>query len=238
MARPRSELPHLYYPPGMYQTRILNPHRNTGGGGGGPLLLETFEGSEVDSQSTSGYDNAGWVANGTSLDPNYSTSPAPFSGSFSFSEQNQHITFDFGSSYSEIHFYAIMSQSRADTSAGFTMGLMDASDAFQLYLRPRGTLSAGLEINGTRTQSSTGLSQDTPYHIWITYIAGAGADGIAEYFVNTSATKPASPEIQISNHSSTGAIKKIRIGYVGGNAQGSIFDNVLVSAEEIGSSPV
>lgn len=114
--------------------------------------------------------------------------------------------------------------------------LRDSSGVEQLYFRVLADGRIRL-MNGAYTEAGTGsttLTINTAYYVWIRYVAGSGSNAAYTVYVSATSTRPGSAELTITNGTSTGSIARWYSAPLGNGAV-TKFDNVLVSASEIGS---
>ena len=232
----------------MNQTRILNPHGFAAGGGASYDFIETFEGSEEDSSGVAGYDNTGWtspVVNSAEVNPNYTTSPAPFEGTYSHlcGNSGRFASRDLDSPLSDvwIYFQAAMT---LDKSGGGTIfqGVDSSGNQLISILCARTVVGSKkfLVYNGTTIAGwySAGFVFTSPVHFWLHYVAGTESDSISQIYASLDATRPASP---ITAGTTTGLatadMSEIRLNS-GGNSLNPIYDSLIVHSSEISSDPL
>lgn len=79
----------------------------------------------------------------------------------------------------------------------------------------------------TATGATTTLADNTTYYVWVHFVIGTGADGISSVYIDTDATRPASPEASMTNGNGTTQMGRIRV-QTGPTLGIAIFDQVLV----------
>jgi hypothetical protein len=168
------------------------------------LFRETFEGSEVDSQSISGYDNTGWTSSSASINPNNATSPAPLAGSSSLLLGNTSRTllrsitatdtvsvrFKWTSpaSWTDAVYSALPYIQNADGSAVLVRFESEATSptvrSFKVYGGSTGPVS------------STSVALNTLHYVIIEYEKGTGSNSKARLYIDTDiATKTLRAEV-------------------------------------------
>lgn len=182
---------------------------------------------------------AGWVDAGTPV-WGYTTAPAPLEGSYS-------LAIDSSSDSSRMSF--------TDTGEvwGYFMMVVDATilsgsrDLFRvrnsggtdilkiIHFSTTGSLRV---YNGT-LNSSTGtfvMTAGSVCHLWWYYKKGTGADGVSTVWINTTSTKPGSPDCSRTGGNATTDAAQNMFGSTGSTGT-IIFDKVRVSSSVISSSP-
>jgi hypothetical protein len=161
--------------------------QSAAGGGGGPIFYETLEGT--------GYSAAGWSSTGT-VDPDYSTSGLSLEDSQCLLLASScTATNTLTSSYDEVW---VKFMFRTDDNSG-TPNLIKMFDASSNY-------AGGLWLNGgviniehgDATTTSSTLSTNITYYIWIHYLKGTST-GVFDLYVATSSTIPGSPTTTINS---------------------------------------
>jgi len=187
------------------------------GGGVSLLLEEDAEGTGTPS---------GWTNGGT---PDWDYTTTVLAGSESLSTSNgSHSTSNTSLSESELHgFFLYRTNSIANTP------YVVAINGTGIYARLRSAGSWRIyDSSGTLATGGSGAA-DTTYYIWFRYVAGTGADGIFEWYVSTSGTKPGAPTISSSSHNSTANATGVNFD---SNAAStiSIWDNIKLDSSAIG----
>src|SRR5258706_1228134 len=150
------------------------------------LLSEGFEGA--------GFENSGWSLVGTP-NPDYTTTALNGLQSLNcVGAQRIYRTFSFSNS-----FYLYL-KARFITLPTYQV-LMEWRDsslntAIEMYMNG-GTVD--LSHGQANAKGSTSFAPGVTYDIWIEWTKGTGANGTLKLFVSTNGTKPASPEVNISN---------------------------------------
>lgn len=199
---------------------------------GSYLLRETFEGSNPDSQSTVGYDLAGWVASSGAIQPHYNTSPAPLEGNYSLlpGTSSRLITHAISGTPRSFYFRFLPIANTANSNFRLLNGATPVVTV-EVSATPRMRV-----IHGSVPSSygSTGIDLNVERHCWIDYEPGTGSDGVAKLYLSTTPTKPVSPEAEVVIGDSTLEINSWQVGGIGSQV---IFDALLASATTIGSNP-
>ena len=206
------------------------------GGGFSWDFIETFEGSETDSQSTAGYDNTGWTSSHFSISPNYATSPAPLGGSYSLlfinggqtlsrsvspsgSTQTVCFRWNWGGTWGS---YAESSCFRSGTTY---LGGIDQRASESLRIKHGTVASSDL----------SGWTSATTWYVWFEYTPSSGAnDGVLRLYRSTTATKPASPSLEITTGTATATPDNFRIN---GVSNSSVYDNICYKDGVGGDAP-
>lgn len=76
----------------------------------------------------------------------------------------------------------------------------------------------------------------TPYYVWWDYTPGTGANGTANFYWSTDGTKPGSPNLSVSNGTSTTDVQYIQHQTLYNTSSGyKLYDKSLISTTTIGS---
>lgn len=176
---------------------------------------------------------AGWTLSSTPL-IGYNTSPAPLQGAYSFALDSgvdiANISFP---AQDEAHAYFMFSPSAGLLTASRNLvylgGLLlihfSTTGSFRIY---NGTLSSGT--------GSFIMTAGNTYHVWLYYKKGTGANGVSSVWINTTPTKPATPDVTRIGDATTQA-SSFQFGPTGGTVL-AIFDKLRVKATDVGSDPV
>lgn len=82
------------------------------------------------------------------------------------------------------------------------------------------------------------LSADTVYHVWFEYEKGTGANGVVRLYVSTTATKPGSPDAELTASAETAQVDRFYFGTWGTPAGNIYYDKWRFSrTAAIGSNP-
>jgi hypothetical protein len=94
-------------------------------------------------------------------------------------------------------------------------------------------------LTDSALQDAGGIaSVDTTYHCWVEYTKGTGANGLLRFYVSTTATKPGSPDCEISNSAETAQANRLYFGTWGAGGGNIYFDKLRISfTAAIGSDP-
>jgi hypothetical protein len=113
--------------------------------------------------------------------------------------------------------------------------ILDSSNNVLVRLVMYATGDRVLISHGTSTNSYWySFSNSTTYYMWITYIAGTGANGTTYLYVSTTGTKPETPsDTQTDGTATANAAKIALVSDVASRI--AIFDQVLVSSSTIGN---
>ena len=200
-------------------------------------FTETFEGSELDSQSVAGYDNTGWISDNPSNDPNRATNPAPLQGDSSMYLQasTARDVYNTIGPYSEV-WVALRTHIPSNVgSFAQLVNLRDSGGADVGQFRIR-TSDRELRLHhGSVTSATSGtdfIPFDVDLFIWLRWKKGTGSDGELDAYVSRTSVRP-SISHSMSNGNSTADVAQIELVGSGGNIQ----DDLIVDASEIGSNP-
>jgi hypothetical protein len=178
----------------------------------------------------------GWTTTGTPT-WGYATSPAPLEGSRSLriTNNSSSVVKSF-SATGEIWAYFIVHIEASSGNAGF-FRILNSSDESIFRLLRLDTNNALRIYNGSVTVTTDSLMDEAATrHIWIRYVKGTGSNGVSEVYVSTTATKPGSPTLTVTNGNATTDAVKVQFD----NASvfiGVIWDKLRISASSIGSDP-
>lgn len=214
-------------------------------GGAAYDFVETFEGSEVDSQSQIGYDNAGWEAGTATADinPRYATAPAPLAGSYSIqivgAGLTRYIEWTFATAKSSFFFYFKINPVGYDSFAKQIFQLYDASDNLIGRLMSRTGYDELYTYHGTVNDltAQNHFYEDTTYEVWGEWqseSSDGNLDGVLRIKTSSDGTKPASWTREITVGDSEAAVKYFRIE----GATESIFDNFIIHSTDIPENPL
>lgn len=97
-------------------------------------------------------------------------------------------------------------------------------------------INSNLNIGiGTKTSTTYALTAATTYYIWLDYIAGTGANGVAAYYISTTGIKPVAATYTITNGESTLPVDNVMFtGRHSTNPNSYDFDHVLGQSTVIG----
>ena len=198
-------------------------------------FTETFEGSEVDSQTETGYDNASWTSSNAANTPRDTTTPSPLAGTYSWRSTTNGTLLRAVSATANFYAYFIAHVvTKTDNSLFFevrnsvptTIGSIRTRATDAMRIEHGGTVSSNTS-NGTFAAGST-------YHVWFEWEKGTGADGVYRLYVSSTATKPAA-SISLTNGAATTDVAFVRFS----GPTVAIFDNfVYDTSTPIGSDPV
>lgn len=201
-------------------------------------FTETFEGSQTDSQTETGYDNTGWTSSTASNTPRDTTSPSPLAGTYSWRSATSGILSRTITTTGEFHWYCIINLQTA-TANELMFELREAGAANVGAVRLRATDTVRIEHPSGTTVSSNAsngtLAANTTYHLWIDWAKGTGSNGTMALYIATTATKPGSPTLSMTNGTSTADATTWR--FIGPTA--GVIDNIVFDYNTtIGSNPV
>lgn len=117
------------------------------------------------------------------------------------------------------------------TTANFFQFFNGSTSVAQIFLI-NGNIAIGI---GTKTSPAYAVTSGVMYYIWLDYIAGTGANGVAAYYISTTGIKPTTATYTITNGESTLSVNNIRFtGRHSANPNSYDFDHVLVQPSVIG----
>jgi hypothetical protein len=204
----------------------------------GYLVCQNFEGTGGDYL---GYDNQeSWVETVTdTVDQDYTSTVLRGSQSLyiSSSSGDNRTTRTFGNNNSAWTFFRYRPVTHSgDDGVVFTR---DTSDASSWSMIHKGTTNLMQFWHGGYAGDSastvTEILTGTTYYFWVYYAKGTGANGVLKVYVDTDRTRPADPEINMTDGPGTAAYGKIIVRVDDGGS--GIFDQVLVKTTEIGDVP-
>lgn len=188
------------------------------------LIYETFE------DPSTGYDNNNtnqWVTSGT-VNPKYSTSPAPLAG-------NQSVFID-GSTNSLLTTKTIVTISTCSVSFVVNISQRPATGLNLASLRNSTTAQCRillsnsadtLEIrHGATASTSYTYTPGQTYYMWIDYVVGTGANGVVNLYISTTVEKPVSATKTITTGTATASIDNVQFN--GRYSTNIIIDNVCI----------
>lgn len=183
--------------------------------------------------ATTGYDNGetwGEILGGGTIEAAETTTPLRGLQSLNMiaaaaTEQRTQFTLTTAITDSSNHFIYSVTSIPTSTSDVFKTFNTDLNDSYKLSLESSGRLNINAD-GGTIDYGST-IAEDTTYHIWWTSSVGSGSNATFSVYVGTTATRPASPDMTITDSTITTDIKYLRIvNNYGGNVK---FDQILMS---------
>lgn len=195
-------------------------------GGTSYLVNQNFEGE--------GYDNGEtWVETGT---------PDPDSTGIVL-RGTQSLQLDFNDSTRSPQFTAQSTlwaffrvQFDAITGNTHFFQILNSSQTVIAYVQTRAAPTIRAYQGTTYAEGGT-PADDTTYFMWIKYVKSApsAGDGVLDFYMGTSTTRPGSPTISISTGDAEDDSSYIHLRHINVTATSVIFDQVLASASEIGN---
>ncbi len=187
------------------------------------LLSEGFEGA--------GFENSGWTTIGT---PNADYTTTVLDGLQSLNcGGGQAIQRTFAYSNAFYMYFQVRWVTYSPYQTFISWRSTDLNQVAEFYCNGAG---APVDVchGGVCAAGTTPLTAGTTYHVWVEWTKGSGANGTMKLFVSTTATKPASPEVNITSGNGA-AVNQITLGpESSGNV---ILDRILVDDVPIGSNP-
>jgi hypothetical protein len=119
---------------------------------------------------------------------------------------------------------------------GVFLRLQDGSGSDILTVWMWGTSAFALQGNGHTEFPSFSLSNGTPYYIWVHQTKGTGANGVTEFYVSTTTTKPGSPTFSWSDGTNTAQGGRLVLDNQNTGMKG-MWDYARVADTVIGSAP-
>lgn len=202
----------------------------------GYAFTETFEGSQTDSQSETGYDNTSWTSSTNANEPRYTTSPAPFAGTYSWRSASTAALYRTITATGEFHCYFIAAHTTLTANEVF-FELRDAVNVTVGAARVRATDTFRIEHVGVNSANGSNgiMAANAVVHIWIDWAKGTGTNGTMAIYHASSATKPGSATLSITTGTAVTDATVVRFN--GGAV--TIYDNfVYDTTQTIGSNPV
>lgn len=182
------------------------------------LICQNFEGT--------GYDNSeAWTENGT-VDEDYTTTILRGSQSCQITTTGYISPADAFTGQSTLYMHWLYRKASNPGSENrlFTISSSAGYVVFG-HLQTDGTIRLNVG-NGTDAYTSTELSNNTTYHIWVAYTAGSIGNGSVSLYAGTGLTRPASPLATATNAAAVDDAIRFRI-YSGGVT--ATVDQILVS---------
>lgn len=194
------------------------------------VFAETFEGAlAAGSGDSLGYDNANWTEN-DETNPNYATSPAPLSGSYSLLKGSGITRNDGGANSCNHHYFMINSGVYSNWATIFSI----SNSAYNRVYNVRISGASGalyLEMDGgniTGTTDVRGLGGQT-LHVWVDYYPGSHAT--LSYSTN-------GLKVEEATGATTESDTPYFINLFGNSGVSVIFDNIIAHTDAIGSNPL
>lgn len=192
------------------------------------LLSDDMEYADATAAALGGWNNHGSPGWG------YATSPAPLDGTKSLSlvSNANYVDHDFTAS-PEVGLFVHINTSSLTNDY---VVLRDASGNNLAYFlfTSTGKIQIFDGSGGAETATST-VAGATGYYVWLHRVKGTGADGVLELYHSTTAIRPGSPTLSISNGTTTADAANVQLYNDGGGT--FMIDYLRVSASAIGSSP-
>jgi hypothetical protein len=205
----------------------------------GYFFTETFEGSQVDSLTESGYDNTGWTSSTAGNTPGDTASPGPLAGSKSWRSASGGYLYRSITATGTLYCYWVAHYT-AITANELLFELRDGSNVTVAALRARATNTLRIEQNGVNSSNAANstLALNTTYHFWLHWAKGSGSNGTMSLYMSTTAPKPGSPvtNLNITTGAATTDATQLRLG---SGTVTFLLDNVVYDPTTvIGSNPV
>ena len=203
-------------------------------------FIEYFEGSQVDNNGTSGYNNAGWFSLGTS-NPTYATSPAPLQGAHSLISAYGTYNCDINSFVDSTSAYLFFqcNLATANLNGAYTL-VMIAGTSDEILLRTTTSHEFTLQVGPAATvyySPTSAFSDGTTFYAWLEYTAGSGANAIGKLYISSTRTKPGSPVISVTDGTATQHGANFRFFQNGSSGNPAIYDWVIANHTPIGDVP-
>jgi len=181
------------------------------------LICQNFEGT--------GYDNSeAWSTSGT-VNPDYTAVALRGSQSCQITTTGYISPTDAFTGQSTLYMHWLYRKASNPGSEQTLFAIRDSGGYVVLgHLQTDGTIKLTVG-NATPAYTSEQLSNDTTYHIWVAYTAGATGNGSVSLYAGTGLTRPASPLATATNAASVGDAIRFRI-YTGGVT--ATVDQILV----------
>lgn len=171
----------------------------------GLIVSEDFEGSGTPD---------GWTVSGSGIDFDYSTSPAPLSGSESMAItvawSTVTVSFD-SASFISVKFEIYKPASLPTSSSDVMYWRGSGADQGRIFLQSNGRFGAyhGTAVN--YGSASTLATDDAKNFLWIDFNVSSGSDdGTIDFYIAATDSKPGSPAMQITAGTSTTNLDSIR----------------------------
>ena len=191
------------------------------------LVLEDFEGTGTPS---------GWSTYGTGIDFDYSTSPAPLSGS-----ESLYIN----GAWNEVYAPSFSAKSFVSIKFEFykPSGLPTSTDEI-LHIRGSSFIQGYVFVQSTGRigcrhgtvwdygSAASVLTDDAKNYIWVDFTVGTGSDGDLKVYISPTDLKPVAPQVHITTGTATLDIDTISLFRSNGGMD-HIFDNLQVADEVI-----
>jgi len=138
------------------------------------------------------------------------------------------------------YYFLFQTADGTPSSAQFIAQLRNSSDAavVSIVLNTDGTLSVrGAGAPGSTTVGT--LSDNTNYHVWVSYTKGTGANAQASVGFSTNGVRPTSGNnyASLTNGNATTDAERAYINGLSGLNIAAYYDRVLVSSSVIGDNP-
>ncbi len=186
--------------------------------------------------------NPTWSESGSgTINPNYTTVVLSGSQSYLIDDYDEAKaclpTLTLATACSPFDMYFMCQTTDHSPGDEYMLYLEEVGDSNMVRLRVKGggkTLHA--DVTDTETSSGVDIALSTTYHIWVHYVKGTGANAVLDVYISTTADKPSSAQIAISDGDSTGDIS-----FLTWRAQDMewIFDGIKINTDgtAIGSNP-
>lgn len=213
----------------------------SGGGGGTPapsyLLSENFE-------AAVGYDNVGWSVNSGTPNPDYTTTVLEGTQSLLMSYigagTNQRL--DAPTLATQTDIWAYFLYRPLVLPAGFVgVASFKPSGASLMHLQITSTGAIRAVGNfGSATPTTSVMSVNTTYHVWMHFKAGTGANGIQYVAFSTNGIRPTigNNVSETTTTAETNTVDRMRFWAEGGTTWSYIVDKLRINNVEIGDNPV
>lgn len=137
-----------------------------------------------------------------------------------------------------VYFYFVVRIDSAPTSGTHYMLLVrDALAASVCSLRLGSGMSMALTHGTTVASGSYPITLGGIYHIWVEWIKGTGANGVARLYISTTATKPGSATLSTAIGNATTDMTYIDFSSGSSGSGNKTFDNIDIRSVPIPSNP-
>lgn len=185
------------------QAGFFRPPPAVGGGSPFDVFGETFSGSEVDSQSQSGYDLTGWISD--------SATNTISAGRLTLPGVTRDVYRVLDTALGDIWVYWPCQAGGANVSQQTFLQLQDASGSEIARVRGRTNTKEWEIAHGSTVLESTGDPWSDPtleWHYWLHYVAGAGSDGVLTLYASLDGVQ-GSPILSITTGTATADVARV-----------------------------
>lgn len=139
----------------------------------------------------------------------------------------------------ELWIYGMFTAATTPSSTSrYAVEILDAGGVLLCRWRLGSALLSAIGNGEIYSANSTAIVIDTPYHFWMRYVKGTGANGVAELWISPTAVRGAAIITRtISTGAATADAVKVQFGSITSGSGGKVWDNLIISTADPGDNP-